>query len=29
VRDKNNHTLGYARDIPARYAALFFFFNLF
>ena len=25
VRDSNNHILGYARGIPQRYAAVFFF----
>ena len=29
VRDSNNHTIGYAKGVPTRYAALYFFFNLF
>jgi hypothetical protein len=29
VRDSNNHLLGYAKGVPMKYAALYFFFNLF
>ena len=29
VRDRNNMTIGYAKDIPAAYVAVFFFFNMF
>lgn len=29
VRDSNNHVLGYAKGVPMRYAAVFFFFGCF
>jgi len=29
VRDSNNHVLGSARGVPIRYAAVYFFFQLF
>ena len=29
VVDSNNMTIGYAKDVPVTYAAVFFFFNLF
>ena len=28
VRDSNNHCIGYAKGVPMKYAAIFFFFNL-
>ena len=27
VRDSNNHAIGYARGVPMRYAAVYFFFH--
>ena len=27
VRNSNNHVIGYAKGVPARYAAIYFFFN--
>ena len=29
VRDANNSVIGYAKDVPVRYAALYFFFKVF
>ena len=29
IRDSNNHTIGYAKGVPMRYVAAFFFFGLF
>ena len=29
IRNSNNSLIGYARGVPMRYAALYFFFNLF